>query len=304
LKRTALLLLLAACGAPAPVAIDAHEAIDVANGIDANCPATIPGDPVAIGAITNIGSTELSGLAASHTLANVLWTHGDSGGDPVIYSVDATTAAVGGTLSLTGATNTDWEDIATAPCAAGRCIYVSDTGDNKLGRSKVSIYEVAEPSTSPLGVTLVADTRYEMTYPDGSHNVESLFIDPRDGKSYVITKVTTPSAVVYEMPRIAGTTTTAIELATLDIPSADPRVTAADMFVDGCSARILIRSHDALYMLTGGPDATVASLLASPLVAVPVAIEPQGEAVAFRADGHAYFTTSEGTNPTLWRVDD
>ena len=96
----------------------------------------------------------------------------------------------------------------------------------------------------------------------------------------------------------------ASKLATLDVPSADPRVTAADMFVDGCSARILVRSHDALYELVGAPSATVEELLASPLIDVPVAVEPQGEAVAWRPDGAAYFTISEGVDPTLWRVDD
>ncbi len=275
-----------------------------ASTVDALCASVTPGAPVAVGTITDIGSTELSGLAASHAIADLLWTHGDSGGDPMIYSVGGTDAAVHGTLKLSGATNTDWEDIATGPCAAGHCIYVADTGDNNLSRSKVAIYEVVEPSVLPTGTASITYVKYDVKYLDGPHNVESLFVDPRDGRSYVITKVSAPDANVYEIPRVAGMTNDAIYLATLDVPSADPRVTAADMYVDGCSARILVRAHDSLYELSGAPDATVPALLATPLVPMPVAVEPQGEAVAWRADGAAYFTTSEGANPTLWRVDD
>lgn len=290
------------------MAIDAaaHDATaDIDSPPDAFVDCTrSPGAPVGIAPITGTGSTELSGLAASHTVTDLLYTHGDSGGGPDIFAVSATTGVTVGTLHLDGATATDWEDIATAPCAAGRCIYVADTGDNNLVRTHVSIFEVVEPAAAPVGAVVTPFALFDVAYPDGAHNVESLFVDPRDGASYAITKVSNPSAVVYAMPRTAGVVATAVELATLTIPSADSRVTAADMFVDACSARILVRSHDALYQLSGAPTATVPELLASPLVEMPVAAEQQGESVAWSVDGRAYFTTSEGANPPLSRVDD
>ena len=87
-------------------------------------------------------------------------------------------------------------------------------------------------------------------------------------------------------------------------PASDPRVTAADMSVDDCSARILVRTYGSLYELRGTATATVLDLIASAFATMPVAVEPQGEAVAYAVDGRAYFTTSEGTDPTLSRVDD
>jgi hypothetical protein len=291
-----LLIVVAACGGDDPATIDAL-------GLDHGC-VHVPGAVVAVGTIHDIGNTELSGLAISHTLDHVLWTHGDSGGAADIYSIDATTAAPLGTLHLTNGSNVDWEDIATAPCAAGRCIYVADTGDNKLERATVTLYEVVEPATAPVGKIDVAATAYDLVYPDGPHNVEALFIDPRDQTSYAIVKNDSKKAAVFELPRIAGSTATATKIGELEIPASDPRVTAADMSVDDCSARILVRTYGSLYELRGTATATVLDLIASAFATMPVAVEPQGEAVAYAVDGRAYFTTSEGTDPTLSRVDD
>lgn len=276
--------------------------VDAPYVVPDGCVEPSAGDPTAIGAVMNIGSTELSGLAISHTIPDLLWTHGDSGGAAVVYSIGASSAAVHGTLKLKDVTAIDWEDIATASCGSSRCIFIADTGDNNLDRKTVSIYQIEEPTSNPVGTVTVDAQRYDMKYDDGAHNVESLFVDPRDGRSYVITKVQSPAASVYELTRTAGETTTATKVTTLSIPSSDPRVTAADMFVDQCAARILIRSHDALYQLRGTPDSSVATLLAGPLIPMPVAPEPQGEAVAWAADGSAYWTTSEGANPTLYRT--
>jgi hypothetical protein len=35
---------------------------------------------------------------------------------------------------------------------------------------------------------------------------------------------------------------------------------------------------------------------------LPVGDEPQGEAVTFRSDGRAYYTTSEGAGPPIHKV--
>jgi hypothetical protein len=74
--------------------------------------------------------------------------------------------------------------------------------------------------------------------------------------------------------------------------------------IDTCNARLAIRTYGALYELRAAKTATMPELLASSLAAMPVANEPQGEAVAYAADGHAYYTTSEGDRPALSRVSD
>ncbi len=289
-------VVLAACGG------GGHDTPD-ASTIDADSCAHIPGAVTTVGTIDNISSSELSGLAISRTVDNVLWSHGDAGGKNEVYAIDAANAQALGTLKVTGGTNVDWEDIATAPCTAGHCIYVSDTGDNDLVRTSVSIYEIIEPASAPVGTIAVDAIKYDIVYPDGPHNVEALFVDPRDGKSYGIVKNTGHAAAVFELPRTSGTAT-AEQVGSLTIPASDPRVTAADFAVDSCSTRILIRTYGKLYELRGTATASVPELLGAALATMPVADEPQGEAVAYSADGHAYYTTSEGDSPKLSRVSD
>ena len=298
-------LAITACSeAPGATTADAPDTPDAPDAPSGGDPcAHVPGAPTSIGVITGLPSTELSGLAASRTLPDLLWTHGDRGGAAELYSVSATNAAPHGTLRLDDATAVDWEDLATAPCPAGQCIYIADTGDNDLDRTGVALYEVVEPTTAPIGTVDVDYTRYDVEYPDGPHDAEAVFVDPRDGRAYAITK-TPDRAAVYLLPRVTGATGLAQPIAELTIPAADPRVTAADLAIDACSARLLVRTYAALYELRAASTATIAELLTSALATMPVAAEPQGEAVAYAADGRAYYTTSEGASPTLSRVAD
>jgi hypothetical protein len=297
----------AACGATdatPDAAADAANAAASDATTDAAACARSPGTPTAVGAITGVPSTELSGLAASRTIADLLWTHGDHGGAAEIYAIRATNAVPTGTLQLAGATAIDWEDIAAAPCPAGHCLYIADTGDNDLDRASVALYEVVEPTSAPLGALAVDYARYDIEYPDGPHDVEAIFVDPRDGKSYAIAKTTTPPAGVYALPRIAGATGLAQPVAELAIPDADPRITAADLTIDDCATRLAVRTYGSLYELRAAPTASIPELLASRLTPLPVAAEPHGEAVAYAADGRAYYTTSEGPTPLLYRAAD
>jgi hypothetical protein len=262
-------------------------------------PCTPEGFPRMVGRIRGLPTTELSGLAASRVLDGILYTHGDSGDTATIYAIDETSVTKRFELRLTGVTAIDWEDIVTGRCGTGRCVFVADTGDNNAARASVSIYEVTEPTTA-ISADVVS-RRYDFTYPDGPHDVEALVSDPRDGALYGITKVLNARAKVYrfslegEPPVLLG------ELPTLP---GDSRVTGADMFVDDqCGARLLVRSRGGLFALTGAADATVEQLITRNAVPWIVAMEAQGEAVAWRRDGRAYYTTSEGLEPPLTIVD-
>lgn len=254
--------------------------------------------PARIGTVTGLPA-ELSGLAASRTVPGLLWTHADGDAND-IYSIDASTAAMHGTLHLAGADTVDWEDIATAPCAAGHCIFVADTGDNDLVRATVAIFEVTEPASNPIGTIDVDFRRYEVTYPDGAHDIEALFVDPRDGESYGITKVD-GAAEVYRFPRTAGQVATAERVATLNL--GDAQVAAADLVVEDCAMRLAVRTNDRIYELRGAPSASMQELLATDPDRQLAPEEPQGEGLAYAADSATFFTISEGAAPPLWRVD-
>lgn len=141
-----------------------------------------------------------------------------------------------------------------------------------------------------------------MIYPDGAHNAEALWIDRRDGASYVITKQASNPSTVFRMPRTTGSTATAEAVGTLAIPSGSLLVTGGDLYADACGTRLLVRTPTALFELRGPADATIAQLLTATPMPVPVAAEQQGEAVAYMPDGRGYSTVSEGASPPLWRV--
>ena len=83
------------------------------------------------GTIQNSAVTEASGIVASHLNYNVLWTHNDSGNPAQIFPMTPAGTNLG-TYSITGASNTDWEDIAIGPgpVSGTQYIYIGDIGDN------------------------------------------------------------------------------------------------------------------------------------------------------------------------------
>ncbi|MEO8701040.1 MAG: hypothetical protein ABI867_13410 [Kofleriaceae bacterium] len=291
----AVLLVLAACGGSGGAGDDDVSIDAPADAAPIACSCTY-GQPHTAGAVADNAAKELSGLAASRTTTNVLWTHNDSGDGPRLFAVGNDGANLG-EATLTGATATDWEDIATAPCGDHQCLYIGDHGDNDLARASVRIYEVDEPAIAEdMTPTFRA---FDIAYPDGKHNAEALFVDPRDGASYVITKQPTNPSRVFHMPRTDGQVATAVAIGALAIPSGNLLVTGADLHADACGIALLVRTYSALFELRAGPAATIPELLAAPLRQVPVAAEAQGEAIAWRVDGTGYVTVSEGNSAVL-----
>lgn len=254
--------------------------------------------PANVGIVSGL-PPELSGLAASHTVPDLLWAHADGSAND-IYSIDATSAALHGSLHLAGAPTIDWEDIATAPCATGHCIFVADTGDNDLSRDTVAIFEITEPASNPVGAIDVDYRRYEVRFSDGAHDIEALFVDPRDSAAYGIAKIDGP-APVYRLPRVAGQVALAERVAMLDLSSR--QIAAADLTVDACGVRLAVRTSDHVYELRGSPSASIADLVAADPDRQTSPDEMQGEGIAYAADSATLFLISEAASPPLWRVD-
>ncbi len=78
---------------------------------------------------------ETSGL---QFMDGYLWTFNDSGGDPVLYCIDTLSNTILQTVTLEGATNVDWEDMAFD----GTHVYIGDFGNNINGaRTNLRIYK-------------------------------------------------------------------------------------------------------------------------------------------------------------------
>ena len=112
--------------------------------------------------------------------SGLLWTLNDSGGTPQVFALSRT-GRLRAAVTLSGATNVDWEDIAIR----GRTLYVGDIGDNAAQREEIAIYRFAEPAP---GTSAVPADRIVLRYPDGPRDAEALLIDPRTGTVVIVTK--------------------------------------------------------------------------------------------------------------------
>jgi hypothetical protein len=180
-------------------------------------------------------------------------------------------------------------------------LWVADIGDNGENRDTIALWKLAPGSSKP--------KLFRLSYPDGPHNAEALLVGA-DGTPIVVTK--TPGAAGIYVPdgslKSGGTTTlraagtVSVPITTTDNPFSLPGrlvITGAASSPDG--SRVALRTYaDAFeYDVTDG-DVVKALTTGKPRqIALPG--EPQGESVAYTADGTALLTISEGPKPPLLR---
>jgi hypothetical protein len=233
---------------------------------------------------------ESSGVAVSRAHPGILWTHNDSGDGPYVYATDLH-GSDRGVMRVSGARAVDWEDIALGPCplTPGDCLYIGDTGDNLERRASVRLYVVPEPEppVAPADSQRVtsAARRLSLSYPDGPHDVEALFVSPRDTAVYLVSKGWGGRIRLYRVPRTAWAGTrpvTAQLVQTLPIVpdrATGRLVTGAGVRADG--GLVAIRTYTEIYFFTPSRSGQLA--LSGPTCSVAGA-ERLGEAVDFWND--------------------
>jgi len=86
------------------------------------------GSGTTLGTVANPAIDELSGLVQSTAHPGVLWANNDSGDSARVFAVGSDGADLG-TVMVSGATATDWEDLALGPGpGGGDHLYVGDLG--------------------------------------------------------------------------------------------------------------------------------------------------------------------------------
>lgn len=179
----------------------------------------------------------------------------------------------------------DVEDMAVD--AAGT-VWLGDIGDNDAQRDTVAVIGLRPDEAASL---------HRLTYPDGPRDAEALLLGP-DGTLLVVTKSVSGAAGVYSpgvpIAELASPGPTPMQqLGTVIIaPTVTPGgpigslgsvlVTGGAMNADGTVAALRTYTDAYLYPVSGGD--VVAALAGDP-VRVPLAEEPQGEAIAFTATG-------------------
>lgn len=234
-----------------------------------------------------VPAPESSGVAASTLEPGLYYTHNDAGNDSALYLFEAD-----GTYRyaqvVANATNTDWEDLAAAPCpdAAGGadepCLYIADIGDNTESRDAITLWVVPENTEMVLDATACT-----LTYEDGPRDAEALLVSP-DRTVRIVSKEGDGDAKVYKVDALTcgetpDTLTREAEL-TLDGP-------ATGGFISADTA--IIRTHTTAFVWEDCGPIDAATWIASPDT-YDLANDPKGEAVTLTPEGDM-LTTSEGT---------
>lgn len=241
---------------------------------------------VASGAQPLAGVPEASGAALSRRTPGLIWSFNDSG-RPELWAFD-TSGTERGRVRIPNATVDDWEDVTSAPCAGGSCLYVADIGDNNRARRRITVYRIPEPLAQD-EESAAADV-FTATYPDGPHDAEALFVTA-ENEMFILTKASTATLYRFPQPLRAGAEMRLERVAELPLSN----VTDAETSADG--AWVAVRTKDVLAfyrpadLVRGGPPAATVSL--SPLN------EPQGEGVALDEDGMVYLTSEGGRAGSL-----
>lgn len=268
---------------------------------------------------------ESSGMCRAQRSENAghVWVHPDGNGAKIL-SLRLSDCASRGDWTMTAATPTDKEDIASATVGGQPYVYVGDTGDNGNARATFNIYRVKEPTINGSNGSLAAGTDYETIvcqFPGGDvpahKDVETLLVDPDTGDIYVVTKRISP-AKLYRLAHAASYsgTQTLEALGTIWTP---PAITipangnnggyyvGGDISPDGRG--ILLKSYTDVYYFPRAIKANTTILQALNVTPSNVAgyvgggrpssypnNEPQGEAICWDADNATFYTCGESGN--------
>jgi len=234
--------------------------------------ATLVGTPVFSFADDDID--ESSGLVDRGA---TMVTTNDSGDDAVLYVVDKGGRTIGRTTYADEVTDVE----ALAPQGT-TTVWAADIGDNRERRTGVQVYRVEVGS----GDRRVAAPRFDLVYPDGPHDAESLLVGP-DGRLRIVSKGILGGSV-YVAPKVLDS----------DGPNRLTRgpsvgifATDAALFPDG--RHVLVRGYG---------TALVATFPAfKPVALLDLPAQEQGEGVSIGTSGRIRLS-SEGQNSEVLQI--
>ena len=276
-------------------------------------------EPVTVGHLGAADLTESSGFAPSRRAANLLWSHNDSGGEPVIYAVGAD-GADRGRVRIADATNNDWEDIASFTFDGQAYLLIADTGDNRAVRTDCRLYVIAEPDPATLapGRELTVPIAWEIPvrYTDHPRDCESVSVDAAEKAVYLLSKREHPVGL-YRLPLRPEMTGSAPAAAFLTKVEKIPQPTGPRLLVEGPpgrmagmpvgmdfaadgSAAVVLTYMDVLLFPRQAGESWAAALTRPPQQLKAVSL-PQAESVCFSADAHEIYVTTEAERAPVVR---
>ena len=236
-----------------------------------------------VSTITDPRITESSGLVLSNRHSDLAYTVNDSGNAPVVFAIRVSTGKVVGTTKVTGGTLLDTEALSID---SEGTLWIADTGDNNSTRNDAALYAWPEPGE---GDHSVKARRYPVAYVDGPQDVETLLINPKTNKKFLVSKGLS-GGEVYPLPQ--GLKTDAANKLT-PIGAEVPLLLTDGAFTpDGRYA--VLRSYVGIHVVDVRTWHQVRT--------EPLPYQKQGETLAMESAGDSFLIGSEGAGPTLLRL--
>jgi len=95
---------------------------------------------------------------------NSLWTINDSGNPPILYRLDSATGGILQEITVSNATNIDWESLAQDD----ENIYIGDFGNNSGSRDNLGIYIIQKSDLPETGNADISSEWISFTYSDST----------------------------------------------------------------------------------------------------------------------------------------
>lgn len=248
---------------------------------------------------------EISGIAPSQRVPGIYWVHNDSFNPEMLYAIDES-GRVRARVSVAGAPNLDWEDLASFEEDGQAFLALGDIGNNLAMDADMHIYLLPEPELTDTEVRPVRDYRFR--FAEGARDAESLAVDLVHRRFLIADKGRSPAGL-FSLP-MQGDRREAVRIA--DIPYVAPKrrarvtplsahgkavLTGMDLSADGRRLVLLTYRHLLVFERRGDED------WAAALQRVPQAVllPPLGfEAACWSRDGRQVLATHEQVSPVLY----
>lgn len=264
----------------------------------------------ALGRVRHAALPELSGLAPSRRHPGRWWAINDSGNAASLVALDARLRVVQ-EVAVAGATNHDWEDLASFERDGQSWLLIADVGDNLWLRSEVQLILVPEPAP---GVKQLSPARtLRLRYADGPRDCEAVAVDPLRGRVLLADKGRRPVGL-YE---VALDSEDAVQVARRVaefpelVPTPAPRVqalgaqhgrgtpTAMDLSADG--RRLVVLTYLSATLFERAVDQAWPAALARPRLSLRLPRDGGFEAMSFDAEGVSALLANERVPSRFYR---
>lgn len=263
------------------------------------CPEVEP--IITVGALEHDELTEASGLVQGRTNPGLLWTHNDSGDSPRVFAMD-TDGNHRAIIELADAPDGDWEDIAIGedPETGEPLLFIGDIGANGGVRETLTVYAVREPvvDTDELTATMSDWRTIELAFPEGDAlNSDTLMVDPITGDLLLAAVEPDGRTGIFRAAAPLDFDATMALQRVASIPLGEGALDGDSVPTGGefspLGDRIILRTDDRAWMWLRDQSEGIDAAWSADPCPMPIASEPQGEAIAFSWDGAGYFTVSE-----------